>query len=477
MPLGFERLNERTSRPNAHINFIKPLPGPTETTAQKYLERVAAIMYPIMKSNYIYVMSLEEYEPNPEFAGRNFNAGEVIQLVLKARNGAWLPFGHVQMVMVHELAHCKQMNHSRFFWQVRNQYAEELRSLWAKRYTGEGLWGRGRSLEDSAFMSNAMPDASLLPENVCGGTYRSRGRKRRRKDADKPQMSYAEKQQRRILKKFGDGGVTLGSDEEARAQLEAGKKTKGKPRVASSARGRELRAAAVMARLEKAKEAEAKKDQSTESDTESEYEWPPSDEDVREKGSDEILLDSSGHGFVRVCEEEDPHDEDVEREMQEILEVDLQGQSNEPARGSVEIEKDSSSSEEGTQSLPISRSVSTTAKVPQPNSGRRVAAQDGDSSSHQIGSPLRNARNRSMSNDDQERTLSGHDSDTTQTCLACSLVNEADAIICTACSNVLQPNKMPNNWKCQSITCRLYTNIGDYGRCQICGAKKPTSKT
>src|SRR5262249_34472843 len=155
------------------------------------------------------------------------------------------------------------------------------------------------------------------------------------------------------------------SDEEARAQLEAGKKTKGKPRVASSARGRELRAAAVTARLEKAKEAEAKKDQSTERETESEYEWPPSDEDVREKGGDEILIDSSGHGFVRVCEEEDPHDEDVEREMQELLEVDLQGQSSEPARGSVEIEKDTNSSEEGTQSLPMSRSVSTTAKATQ----------------------------------------------------------------------------------------------------------------
>ncbi len=48
------------------------------------------------------VMSLEEYEPNPEFVGRNFNAGEVIQLVLKARSGHWLPFNYVQMVMMHE---------------------------------------------------------------------------------------------------------------------------------------------------------------------------------------------------------------------------------------------------------------------------------------------------------------------------------------------------------------------------------------
>lgn len=55
-----------------------------------------------MKENHLSVMSLEEYEPNPEFVGRNFNAGEVIQLVLKSRSGRWLPFEYVQMVMMHE---------------------------------------------------------------------------------------------------------------------------------------------------------------------------------------------------------------------------------------------------------------------------------------------------------------------------------------------------------------------------------------
>jgi hypothetical protein len=115
--LGFERLNERTKRPNALINFIKPLEGPDKALAQDFLERVAAICYPIMKENHIVVMALEEYKPNPEFIGRNFNAGEVIQLVLKApHTNQWLPFKHVQMVMMHELAHCKQMNHSRDFW-------------------------------------------------------------------------------------------------------------------------------------------------------------------------------------------------------------------------------------------------------------------------------------------------------------------------------------------------------------------------
>lgn len=55
-----------------------------------------------MREHHLSVMSLEEYEPNPEFVGRNFNAGEVVQLVLKARSGHWLPFNYVQMVMMHE---------------------------------------------------------------------------------------------------------------------------------------------------------------------------------------------------------------------------------------------------------------------------------------------------------------------------------------------------------------------------------------
>ncbi len=51
-----------------------------------------------MKKDHLSVMALEEYPPNPEFIGRNFNAGEVIQLVLKDKSGRWLSFKFVQMV-------------------------------------------------------------------------------------------------------------------------------------------------------------------------------------------------------------------------------------------------------------------------------------------------------------------------------------------------------------------------------------------
>lgn len=60
------------------------------------------MVVPIMKEHGIHVTSLEQYEFNREFAGRNFNAGEIIQLVLKDRSGHWLPFDYVQNVMIHE---------------------------------------------------------------------------------------------------------------------------------------------------------------------------------------------------------------------------------------------------------------------------------------------------------------------------------------------------------------------------------------
>lgn len=77
MPLGFLRLNERSQRPNSHINFIQPLPnrGSDTAIAQCFLERIAAQCYPIMKEHGLAIMTLAEHEPNAEFLGRNFNAG------------------------------------------------------------------------------------------------------------------------------------------------------------------------------------------------------------------------------------------------------------------------------------------------------------------------------------------------------------------------------------------------------------------
>ncbi|KAL9049322.1 MAG: hypothetical protein Q9162_007272 [Coniocarpon cinnabarinum] len=330
MPLGIQRLNQRQRHPNDRITFIKPLLGPTSDIAHQFLSRIAAQCLPIMKSHSLSVTTLEEHEPNREFVGRNFNGGEIIQLVLHPllkTGGAgdrWLPFGYVQMVMMHELAHCVQMNHSRAFWAVRNGYAEEMRGLWGRGYTGEGMWGRGRALESGAFDHARMPDADEMPQNLCGGTYRRRGRKRRRganTQGGGEKLRYAERKQRRIEKKFGKEGQDLGGDEAVRRYLEKGKLKDTAPRVAKSKRGRDLRAMAVELRMKREK-AEREADEELRREDQDNGGGGEEEEtvDEYEDGSGDEVSEGE-NGMVKVCDDEDGDDQDARNEMVELSQM------------------------------------------------------------------------------------------------------------------------------------------------------------
>ena len=454
MPIGIERINARRSQPNSRIVFIKPLPGPTAAFAQDFLERVAAICHPIMKANHLSVMSLEEYEPNSEFIGRNFNAGEIIQLVLKTPySGHWMSFRSVVMVMMHELAHCVQMNHSGAFWKVRNGYAGEMKELWAKGYTGDGLWGRGKTLLSGEYEGRGEFEAGEMPRSLCGGTYRtSRGRKRKRKSGaaeEKKPLTYAERQQKRIAKKFGTKGVSLGDNEDTRLKLEDGKKPKGKPRVAKSARGRELRAAAALARFDQQQDevkAEPEEWDST-SDTESDY------GDLNFKAEDALdlngskLLDGKGHGMIKICEEEDIDDAHVKEEMQELRDInDIAAASNEIEHATDIVHKPLlNNKQKNKRALSEGASTSLAEKTPFP----------------QTKPPINITR------------LKG--SSVELTCPVCSMSNDASSLLCMACSHVLDTGKVPRHWKCKSEACAgsLYVNSEDYGLCGVCGTRKP----
>ncbi|KAI1310317.1 WLM domain-containing protein [Xylaria venustula] len=437
MPLGFERLNARKSQPNDHINFIKPLKGRDEKIAQDFLERIAAQCVPVMREHHIYVMALEEYEPNREFVGRNFNAGEVVQLVLKSPStGRWLPFEYVQMVMMHELAHCKQMNHSKAFWVVRNRYADQMRGLWSRKYTGEGLWGRGTLLESGEFEANTILADDALPEHLCGGTYRSRGRKRR----PKKQLSYQEQKERRILKKFGANGVALGEDEEIKTELEKGKKPKGKPRVAGSKRGRELRAAAALARFDQQSKVDKVKEE-TEIDE---------DDTISDSGSEAAsdyddnspsIVDKEGRRLVKVCEDENPADGDAQNEMAELASASRikRERSRSPTVVKSEIEEP-----------PLQRIK------PRPATGRH------EPSAATVGS----TRNGTIA----PKPVTGE-------CPICSFRNVPESTICDACSHVLAPSKV-SFWRCKSKACQgsVYLNPQDSGICGVCSERKGAAK-
>ncbi|KAH6619664.1 WLM domain-containing protein [Chaetomium sp. MPI-SDFR-AT-0129] len=483
MPLNILRLNAKKSQPNDRIVFIKPLKGPDEATAQDFLERIAAQCLPIMKEHSLSVTSLEEYEPNPEFVGRNFNAGEVIQLVLKARSGHWLPFNYVQMVMMHELAHCKQMNHSRAFWKVRNLYAEQMRGLWTRGYTGEGLWGRGALLSTGEFERNTAGADEPLPEHLCGGTYRSRSRKR--KASNKKTLTYQEQKQRRILKKFGANGVTLGDDPITKRKLEKGKTITGKPRVAGSARGRELRAAAALARFDQQKQ-ETQESEDLEEGSESDGD---EDEDDTDSGPVAVdahgnkLLDSKGRDMVKVCEDENPNGQDAQDELAELQRFSLASWLSSGSTGTGQQVKDEpGASAQPSTKPPDAKPIPSAPKVSKPLPPA--------STPH----PPRETKPPPPSTIPSPPPTSSS-FPPPHACPLCTFLNEPTATTCAMCSNTLalpgargaqgvgDTRSLEGTWACQSRICAGagarqgaaaagYRNAADCGVCGVCGERR-----
>lgn len=440
-----------------------------------------------MREHHLYVMSLEEFPPNREFVGRNFNAGEVIQLVLKSPGtGRWLPFEYVQMVMMHELAHCKQMNHSRAFWAVRNAYAGQMQGLWSKGYTGDGVWGRGARLANGAWEGNTVRSDEVLPEHLCGGTYRSRRRKRKAR----PVLSYQERKQRRVEKKFGKKGQALGSDEDTKIKLENGKKVKGKPRVAGSARGRELRAAAALARFGQQndlKTEEVKDEDETNSDSES-------DHDAGElEGKDALdldgsrLVDDKGRGMVKVCEDEDEADPEANKELQELQDVFRRKIKEESTDSDLELVTTAPSSggpsPSQKQSQPQAPNTSHQKPIPNRTSGNVPKKRTLNNSLPHDQATLAVEKRQATPHQQQGTEANRNKSKTANVsgvaCLVCPVCSFEDPgptpVTCSMCANVLDPAITLDTWKCSGHLCKdnKYWNSVDSNICGLCGKKRP----
>ena len=319
------------------------------------------------------------------------------------------------------------MNHSKAFWAVRNQYVTELRQLWQKGYTGDGLFGRGRTVLSNQYEGNEPIPSNLLPSSLCGGTYRTRrGRKRKRQQGDRsnPSLSYSERQQRRIRRKFGINGVALGDNEEIRAELEDGKRQKAKPRVANSTRGRELRAAAALARFAGDKsEGQTQEDEKKSYEEEGRQDSDESDDLTAEDIDDTCdgkIIKVKGSQLVRVCSDDDEDDPNIKNELEE-----MQGLS--ACDGAPE------------QSI----AHTTTDRLGQT---MQLKLCQSDSNHQENGSGI-------------------------VPCPVCSMDNHASSILCEACSHVLQPDKVNGTWRCRSGSCAdsEYLNSTDVRMCGICG--------
>ncbi|KAI9512026.1 WLM-domain-containing protein [Russula earlei] len=251
------RLNENEPNPNPHVNFIAALPAADsheQERARQLLRALAAQVRPIMRSHGFVVNSLEEYEYNNVFAGRNWNSGETVELVLRRRDGLFVSTSWLMGTLCHELAHIKHMNHGPDFQALWSQLRKEVMALQAKGYYGDGMWSSGTRLADSAKIVPGGLMEDDLPEYMCGGAQnraRPAMRKRRQRPVAGPSMLTGPQTAKRrkagsrvtAASTFSGSGQILNADDD-----EKGKGT-GFRKKAGSKRAREERALAAERRL------------------------------------------------------------------------------------------------------------------------------------------------------------------------------------------------------------------------------------
>ncbi|KDQ57192.1 hypothetical protein JAAARDRAFT_35796 [Jaapia argillacea MUCL 33604] len=256
------RLNEKEANPNPHINFISALPHPdlvSSDEAHQLLRALAAQVRPIMKAHGFAVNSFEEYEYNPVFAGRNWNNGEVVELVLRRANGVFSPASWLLSTLCHELAHIKHMNHGPAFQALWRRLNNEVRGLQNKGYYGDGYWSSGHRLSDSAKVGGQGIEPGDLPEYMCGGAQsRTRPTSLRRRRHTQPKAGPSNHTGAQTVKKrkagsrvtaqnvFKGDGAALNHDAQGEESKKAGT---GFRKKAGSKRAREERAMAAEKRL------------------------------------------------------------------------------------------------------------------------------------------------------------------------------------------------------------------------------------
>ncbi|KAL1662655.1 WLM domain-containing protein [Schizophyllum commune] len=286
------RLNERETNPNPHINFISALHAHSEEdreSARQLLLALAAQVRPVMKDHGFAVNSLEEYEHNKVFLGRNWNAGETIELVLRRPDGSFMPTHFIMSTFCHE-----HMNHGPDFQKLWKQLRVEVRRLQDRGYYGDGYWSSGTRLGDSAQIEGqGVASSEYMPEYMCGGAQtrtrptairRRRGPRRPRETIPSlhtgRQTAKKRKAGARVTSKYafeGEGATLSGRDPKA------GGKGAGFRKQAVSKTAREERLAAIERRLQGLQGSAASASASTSTTTQQ----PSADTLEIDSGSDE----------------------------------------------------------------------------------------------------------------------------------------------------------------------------------------------
>ncbi|KAI5450114.1 hypothetical protein NCC49_003741 [Naganishia albida] len=210
--LGYtqRKFNARETDPNPsikHISILRHKPNPDKALA--IMKAVAAQMKRIMEGMKLVVNSFEEYPHNKVvLAGRNWNHGEVIELVIRKANGTFLPLYYLLNVMCHELAHIQQMNHGPLFKKLDNEIKRAVRAERARGYYGDGFYSSGIHLATGITVESDPLTAGEAPEYICGGAA---DRKAPGKNARTGQTPGGRKRLR-----AGDAGFTVGGAQTAK---------------------------------------------------------------------------------------------------------------------------------------------------------------------------------------------------------------------------------------------------------------------
>ncbi|KAI5475095.1 Major Facilitator Superfamily protein [Pseudohyphozyma bogoriensis] len=154
--------------PNPNILFISVLPGPDEDQRLYVLKAIAAQFKKLCAKYHFGINSLTEHEWNREFAGRNWNGGEIA------------PYDFLLRVMAHELAHCGHMNHGADFQKLNREILKDVFAQRKKGDLGDGFWSAGRSLVVASGKEQREEEFEA-PELICGGTRTKRSWKGRRR--------------------------------------------------------------------------------------------------------------------------------------------------------------------------------------------------------------------------------------------------------------------------------------------------------
>ena len=292
-------------------------------------------------------------------------------------------------------------------------------------------------------------------------------------EGKKEEETYAERKQRRIAKKFGVSGQALGGDDETRVKLEYGQVVKGKPRVAQSARGRELRVAAALARFGQQKNEDGKPEPSAAVGGDLEE-----DDLLSGEEEDDPSTDEAQGSMIKVCGSEDGDDVDVKHEMDELRDLDSclpESYARAAADAETTDDADESPQENGNECQPPNN--------PLANAEAETTDDDDNEKDH---TPSRNPSNETPlpQNHKVESRPSRPPLNEVPSalpnninCPICSMENPHNSPLCQACSHVLKPDLIPNHWRCQSAECKdsAYLNNGDSGLCGVCGGRRPAS--